>query len=63
MLLGDRNYWSPALTEELAGQDVTLLAPFKSKKKDPWPRRSYQISRPRYRRESTSAICQVARLV
>ena len=27
---------------------MTLLAPFKSKKKDPWPRRSYQISQPRY---------------
>ena len=52
VLLGDRNYWSPALAEELAGQDVTLLAPFKSKKKDPWPRRSYQISRPRYRIET-----------
>ena len=52
ILLGDRNYWSPRLVEELAGQDVTLLAPFKSKKKDPWPRRSYQISRPRYRIET-----------
>ncbi len=52
VLLGDRNYWSPFLTEELSGQDLTLLAPFKSKKKDPWPRRSYQISRPRYRIET-----------
>ena len=34
-LLGDRNYWSPPLAEELSGQGLTLLAPFKSKKKDP----------------------------
>ena len=52
VLLGDRNYWSPPLAEELTGQDVTLLAPFKSKKKDPWPQRSCQLSRPRYRIET-----------
>jgi hypothetical protein len=52
VLLGDRNYWSPTLSEELRGQGLTLLAPFKSKKKDPWPRRSYQLSRPRYRIET-----------
>ena len=52
VLLGDRNYWSPALTEELRGQGLTLLAPFKPKKKDPWPQRSYQLSRPRYRIET-----------
>lgn len=52
VLLGDRNYWSPTLTEELAGQGVTLLAPFKSKRRDPWPQRSYQISQPRYRIET-----------
>lgn len=51
-LLGDRNYWSPSLAEELQGQGLTLLAPFKSKKKDPWPQRSYQLSRPRYRIET-----------
>ena len=52
IMLGDRNYWSPALGEELRGQGLTLLAPFKSKKKDPWPQRSYQLSRPRYRIET-----------
>lgn len=52
VLLGDRNYWSPALTEELRDQGLTLLAPSKSKKKDPWPERSYQLSRPRYRIET-----------
>ncbi len=29
-----------------------MLAPFKSKKKGPWPRRSYQLSRARYRIET-----------
>ncbi len=52
VLLGDRNYWSPSLTAELAGRGLTLAAPFKPKKKDPWPRRSYQLSRPRYRIET-----------
>lgn len=38
--LGDRNYWSPSLTERLVGQGLSLLAPYKSKKreKEPWPR-------------------------
>ena len=39
VLLGDRNYWSPALSEELQG--LTLLAPFKPKKR-PLARRSCQ---------------------
>lgn len=39
--LGDRNYWSPKLTERLLGEEgLRLLAPYKSKKKEkkPWPR-------------------------
>lgn len=39
--LGDRNYWSPDLTERLGDeQGLRLLAPYKSKKreKEPWPR-------------------------
>ena len=51
-LPGDRNYWSPTLAEELAGQNLTLLASYKSKKKDPWPARSYRISQSRYRIET-----------
>ena len=51
VLLGDRNYWSPTLSEELRGQGLTLLAPFKSKKKTPGPG-GYQLSRPRYRIET-----------
>jgi hypothetical protein len=38
--LGDRNYWSPQLTERLGERGLDLLAPYKSKKgeKEPWPR-------------------------
>jgi hypothetical protein len=38
--LGDRNYWSPALTEALAQGGIRLLAPFQNKKRDPQPARS-----------------------
>jgi Transposase DDE domain len=38
--IGDRNYWSPGLMEELAQGGIRLLAPFKSKKYDPDPARS-----------------------
>jgi hypothetical protein len=38
--IGDRNDWSPALTEELARGGIRLLAPFKSKQRDPQPQRS-----------------------
>jgi len=38
--LGDRNYWSPKLTERLGEKGLRLLAPYKSKKREkkPWPR-------------------------
>jgi hypothetical protein len=38
--LGDRNYWSPDLTERLGDEGLHLLAPYKSKNKEeePWPR-------------------------
>ena len=37
---GDRNYWSPELAERLGDEGLTLLAPYKSKKREekPWPR-------------------------
>src|SRR5215212_3290237 len=48
--LGDRNYWSPERREELArSMGVTLLAPYRSKKRDPNPQRSAYLSRLRYR--------------
>ncbi len=38
--LGDRNYWSPELTQRLEDEGLCLLAPYKSKKREgtPWPR-------------------------
>ncbi len=48
-LLGDRNYWSPRLRAELAPKGIELLAPYRSAKRDPWPRWSRQLSRIRYR--------------
>ena len=38
--LGDRNYWSPELAERLGEEGLSLLAPYKSKKREekPWPR-------------------------
>ena len=49
VLVGDRNYWSPRLTEELRQGNVTLVAPFGSRKRDPRPRFSSTLSRLRYR--------------
>lgn len=49
ILVGDRNYWSPRLAEELDREGVTLLAPFGSAKRDPRPRWSSFLSRLRYR--------------
>jgi hypothetical protein len=38
--LGDRNYWSPELTQRLEDEGLRLLAPYKSKKREgaSWPR-------------------------
>ncbi len=48
--VGDRNYWSPEAKEELVcGTGVELLAPYRSKKRDPAPQRSAFLSRLRYR--------------
>ena len=49
IVIGDRNYHSPAVREELAGRGVELLAPYSSKKRDPNPHRSAVLSRLRYR--------------
>ncbi len=50
LAVGDRNYWSPGTKEELArGTGVALLAPYRSKRRDPAPERSAFLSRVRYR--------------
>jgi hypothetical protein len=43
--IGDRNYWSPPLTEELARRGIRLLAPYKNKARDPQPERSRVLRR------------------
>ena len=55
--LGDRNYWSPDLTERLGDKGLRLLAPYKFKKreKQPWPRRLVQE-----RRRIETVISQMA---
>jgi hypothetical protein len=50
LLVGDRNYHSPEMREELATtMGIELLAPYSSKKRDPAPKRSALLSRLRYR--------------
>jgi hypothetical protein len=50
LLVGDRNYHSPKTKEELVrSMGVELLAPYRSKKRDPAPERSAFLSRLRYR--------------
>jgi len=51
--VGDRNYWSPELTDDLQARGLVLLAPYRSAKRDPAPRRSRFLSRIRYRIETT----------
>ena len=51
--IGDRNYWSPQLRDELAAMGLALLAPYRSAKKDPAPVRSRLLSHVRYRIDTT----------
>lgn len=48
-LIGDRNYWSPPLTAELAEHGIRLHAPFFLRRRDPQPHQSRLLSRLRYR--------------
>jgi hypothetical protein len=54
-VLGDRNYWDPSLTEELAAVGIALLAPFKKRASDPTPQRSRSITRKRWRIETVAS--------
>jgi hypothetical protein len=49
LIVGDRNYHSPEMREELATRGIELLAPYSSKKRDLAPERSALLSRFRYR--------------
>lgn len=54
-VIGDRNYWDPKLTAELAPADITLLAPFKKRATDPDPLGSRVLGRVRWRIETVVA--------
>ncbi len=49
IVIGDRNYHSPPVREDLARGGVELLTPYRTKKRDPTPLRSAYLSRLRYR--------------
>jgi hypothetical protein len=54
-VLGDRNYWAPKLTAELASAGIRLLAPFKQHASDPDPAGSRRLARLRWRIETVAA--------
>lgn len=54
-VVGDRNYWAPQLTAELAPAGVTLMAPFKKHASDPDPERSRVLTRLRWRIETVAS--------
>ncbi len=54
-VLGDRNYWDPKLTAELAPAGITLQAPFKKWATDPDPDGSRVLTRMRWRIETVAA--------
>jgi hypothetical protein len=53
LLVGDCNYWNPALKTELAQGALQLEAPFRKASSDPWPKGSALLSRVRYRIDTT----------
>ena len=52
--IGDRNYWSPSLRQQLSAGGVTLLAPYHHKGKDADRVRSARLSAVRYRIETSN---------
>ena len=46
--VGDRNYWNPDAQQALARRGVRLLAPYRTKSRDPDPRRSSRLGRARW---------------
>lgn len=54
-VLGDRNYWAPKLTAELAPAGITLRAPFKKRATDPDPTGSTRLTRVRWRIETVAS--------
>jgi len=54
-VIGDRNYWDPQLTAELAPAGIALQAPFKKRATDPDPLGSTRLTRVRWRIETVAA--------
>jgi hypothetical protein len=54
-VLGDRNYWDPKLTAELAPAGIALRAPFKKRAADPDPMGSRLLTQLRWRIETVAA--------
>lgn len=54
-VIGDRNYWVPKLTAELAPAGIHLVAPFKKRVSDPDPAGSTTLTRVRWRIETVAA--------
>jgi hypothetical protein len=54
-VLGDRNYWSPLLREQLAPAGIDFCAPFRKRSQDPDPRGSKRLTRIRWRIETVAA--------
>jgi hypothetical protein len=52
---GDRNYWAPKLTADLAPAGIALVAPFKKHASDPDPEGSRVLTRLRWRIETVAA--------
>lgn len=52
LVLGDRQYWHPHLTAELALAGIQLVAPFRKRSADPQPERSRVLNRVRWRIET-----------
>ena len=49
LLIGERTFWAPRRREQLAQRGIHLLAPFRRRQPDPWPRLSRDLSRWRSR--------------
>ncbi len=54
-VIGDRNYWDPKLTAELAPAGIALRAPFKKRTGDPDPAGSRRLTQLRWRIETVAA--------
>jgi hypothetical protein len=55
VVLGDRNYWDPRLSAELAEEGITLLAPYRHRAEDPTPVGSHLLNRVRRQIETIAS--------